>query len=422
MNIPARLKQKKFFHWSLYSVLVGLLAGFVTALFIYALDFVTLIHKTYAWLIWLLPVAGLFTGIAYLKYGEEAEKGTGLILDEIHNPKKILPVAMAPLVFLCTLFSHFAGASVGREGTAVQMGATVADQVNKFFSVEADERKILIVAGTGAAFSAALGTPLAGALFGLEIIQIGRLRYFALFECLLASFVAYYTIRYLGVEHTYFPKLREITLSSHLLTTLVISGLIFGLVANVFIQLTHLVEAFFQKYVRTKWLFPFVGGIVLLFLFSFDGAYQFRGLGLINIQNAFLETSLWTQPFFKLVFTVLSVGSGFKGGEFIPLVFIGSTTGSFLSGLFAVSRPLMAALGFAAVFGAAANAPIACAIMAAELFGWTIFPYAFVCCWVAYYLSGHVGIYKNQKLEHSKKDQLLKVFRWPHKLMKKWLK
>lgn len=422
MNFFLQPRYRQFFRWTCYSVLVGLLAGAATALFIYGLDFVTLIHKSYVWLIWLLPVVGLVTGVLYLKYGEEAEKGTGLILDEIHNPRKILPLAMAPLVFICTLLSHLAGASVGREGTAVQIGATLADQVNKFFTIEAEERKILIVAGTGAAFSAALGTPLAGAFFGLEIIQIGRLRLFALFECLLASFVAYYAIKYLGVKHTSLPKLREITFTAHLLTTLVISGLLFGLAANLFVQITHLVESFFHHYVRTKWLFPFFGGIILLFLFSFDGAYQYRGLGLVHIQNAFLETAPWTQPFFKAIFTVISIGSGFKGGEFIPLVYVGSTMGSFLSGLFSVSRPLMAALGFAAVFGAAANAPFACAIMAAELFGWKIFPYALLICWIAYYLSGHIGIYRNQKLEHSKKDQLLKVFRWPQNVMKKFIK
>lgn len=422
MNFLIRPKNKIYLRKTIFSLLVGLLAGCSTTIFIYALDFVTLIHKSYISLVWLLPLVGLATGILYLKYGEEAEKGTGLILDEIHNPRKILPLALAPLAFICTILSHLAGASVGREGTAVQIGATLADQVNKFFSIDAEERKTLIVAGTGAAFSAALGTPLAGAFFGLEIIQIGRLRLFALFECLLASFVAFYAVKYLGIKHTFLPKLREIQFTAHLFTAMVISGLLFGLAANLFVQLTHLVEGIFRNYVRTRWLFPFAGGILLLFLFSFDGAYQFRGLGLVHIQNAFLETSSWTLPFFKFIFTVLSVGSGFKGGEFIPLVFIGSTMGSFLSGLFAVSRPLMAAIGFAAVFGAAANAPFSCAIMAAELFGWKIFPYALICCWIAYYLTGHIGIYRNQKIEHSKKDQLLKVFRWPHHLLKKLIK
>lgn len=408
--------------WTFYSILTGLLAALATALFLYALDFVTLIHKSNTWLIWMLPVVGLMTGILYLKYGEEAEKGTGLILEEIHDPKNILPIVMAPLIFFCTILTHFAGGSAGREGTAVQLGSSLADQLNKFFKIDKEERKILIIAGAGAAFSAAIGTPIAGAFFGLEVIQIGKLRFFAFFECIVASFVSYYTVRFLGIHHTLLPKIHEMPYGAHTLTAIIISGLFFGLAANVFIQFTHAVEKFQRNYVKTKWLFPFAGGIILLWMFSFEGTYQFRGLGLVHIQNAFLQTASWTQPFFKTVFTGVTVGSGFKGGEFIPLVYIGSTLGSFLSGVFMVSRPLLTALGFAAVFGAAANTPIACAIMAAELFGPKILPYSFLTCWVAYYLSGHIGIYKNQKLVHSKKDQLLKVFVWPQNLLKKIFK
>ncbi len=408
--------------WTFFSILTGILAALATALFLYALDFVTLIHKGHSWLTWMLPVAGLLTGLLYRKYGEEADQGTGLILEEIHNPKNILPVSIAPLVFISTLLTHFAGGSAGREGTAVQIGSSLADQLNRFFKIEKDERKILIIAGAGAAFSAAIGTPIAGALFGLEVIQIGRLSLFALFECLVASFVSYYVIRFVGINHTHLPEIHQMTYSAHQITSVIISGLFFGLAANVFIQFTHAVEKFLRNYVKTKLLFPFCGAIALLWMFSFDGASQYRGLGLEFIQKSFVETTSWTTPFFKTIFTGITVGSGFKGGEFIPLVYIGSTLGSFLSGVFMVSRPLLAALGFAAVFGAAANTPIACAIMAGELFGWRILPYAFVTCWVAYYLSGHIGIYKNQKLVHSKKDQLLKVFIWPQNILKRIVK
>lgn len=398
------------------------MAGLSTSLFLYALDFVTLFHKTYSGIVWLLPIAGLISGILFLKFGERAEKGTGLILEEIHDPKNTLPLVMAPLIFIGTLITHIVGGSAGREGTAVQMGSTLADQLSKIFKIEPEERKILLIAGAGAAFSATIGAPIAGAIFGLEVIQIGRLKFFALFECLVASYVAFYTTRLLQIHHTHFPIVHDISFSAHVLTSVIISGLFFGIAANLFIQFTHFVEFSFKKYIQTKWLFPFVGGILLMFMFSFDGTFQYRGLGLIHIQNAFLQETSWSQPFFKAIFTGLTVGSGFKGGEFIPLVYIGSTLGSFLSGVFIVSRYLLTALGFAAVFGAAANTPVACAFMAAELFGWRIAPYSFLACWIAYYLSGHIGIYKNQKLVHSKKDQLLKVFTMPQNFLRKFIK
>lgn len=424
MNTPkfSELDFRRTLKWSFYSLIIGLIAGASVAIFLFSLDFVVLIHKTYPWLIWFLPIAGLITGVLFLKYGESAEKGTGLILEEIHDPQNILPTIMAPLVFIGTLITHIVGGSAGREGAAVQIASSLSDQLSKFLKIEMEERKILLVAGAGAGFSAAIGAPFAGAFFGLEVIQIGRLRYFALIECLIASYVAFFTVHLFRIHHMILPKIHEVSFNAHTITAVIICGLFFGIAANLFVQFTHVVESFHKTYIRTNWLFPFVGGIILMFMFSFDGAFQFRGLGLVQIQNAFLQNAPWTQPFFKSIFSGITVGSGFRGGEFVPLVFVGATLGSFLSSIFMVSRTLLTALGFAAVFGAAANTPITCAIMATELFGWRIAPYAFVACWVAYYLSGHIGIYKNQKLIHSKKDQLLKVFTWPQNLLTKLFK
>jgi H+/Cl- antiporter ClcA len=391
--------------WLALSVTVGLMAGFSTAIFLLSLQAITALRVEHPRLIWLLPFIGLLIGFIYSRYAGRAESGSSLILEEIHDPKKVLPLRMAPLVFFGTLFTHLGGGSAGREGTAVQMGATLADQLSRCFKIESEERKILLVAGLGAGFSAAIGTPWAGALFGLEILYVGRLRIFAVAECLVSSFVAYYVCGWMGASHFHFP---EVMMSWDFKTALglVAAGLLFGAVVRFFIWLTYFIAALQKRYVQNKIWQPFIGGLLLVFLFEIFQAQRYAGLGLEVIQESFHLSASWIDPATKTFLTALTLGSGFKGGEFIPLVFIGTTLGSFLAGICGLSLTLMAAVGFSAVFGAASNAPLACALMAGELFGWTIFPMALIVGWIAYRISGDKGIYGGQKVIRSKSASL----------------
>lgn len=396
MTKSNEIKFKKYLKRIILSILVGLLAGFAAAIFLSFLDLVTRYRNYNPELIWLLPFGGFLVGLIYFRYGGRAAGGNNLILEEIHDPKSRLPLRMAPLVLLGTLVTHLLGGSAGREGTAVQMSASLADQLSRFFKVDSEERKILLVAGTGAGFGAAIGAPWAGAIFGLEVIHHGRLRLFAWFECLVASFVGYYTSIFLAAPHSVYP---EITITSYDLRTfffVALAGICFGLAARLFVLLTHLIEHQQAKWINSLPLRPLVGGIIIVILFYLEGTYRFAGLGIPEIQKSILEASSFDLPLLKAVFTALTVGSGFKGGEFIPLVFIGATLGSALSLFLPISFSLLAGLGFAAVFAGAANTPIACAIMAAEIFGPMILPYALLACFVAYLCSGQRGIYKSQ--------------------------
>lgn len=394
------------------SLLVGIFAGTAAALFLISLAWVTDFRNQNMKLIWFLPFAGFFIVFIYKKYGRQSSEGTGLILEEIHSPKNRLPLRMAPFVFIGTLLTHLFGGSAGREGTVVQIGATLSDQLSRFFHLSNEERKSLLMAGAGAGFSAAIGAPIAGTFFGIEMIQIGRLRLFAFLESIIASFIAYYVCQLLGAPHTHFFNLIAVTYNPITILLIILAGLTFGLTARVFIQFTHLVKKISTQYIAYEPLRPLAVGFLIVGLYYLESSYRYVGLGLPVIQSAFTESSSLKDPFMKTLFTGLTIGSGFKGGEFIPLVFIGTTLGSFLSTLIPVALPLLAALGFAAVFGAAANTPIACALMAGELFGWTVFPYALLCCWVAYYISGHVGIYNHQKVVISKKGQVMKFINW----------
>lgn len=368
----------------------------------YALDWTAKTRNFVPHLIWFLPFAGFLIGWVYFKWGQESNQGSHLIIDEINNPKKRIPLILAPLVFAGTILTHFFGGSAGREGTAVQMGAALSDQISRFNKIDKEDRSLLLAAGASAGFSAAIGTPWAGAVFGMEMLRIGRIRFFAVCECVIASFVGYYTAIVLQAPHVPFEPIGIPKLEFSLPISIFVAGLTFGLTAKLFTHVTHFIENLCQKYISYPPLRPFVGGLLLALMFFAEGSSRYESLGLSVINEALTTVSSFLDPLLKFGFTSLTIGSGFKGGEFIPLVFIGSTLGSALSTIIPVSSHLLAGLGFAAVFAGASNTPIACSLMAIEIFGLEIAPYALIACFASYWVSGNKSIYKTQ-IVHNKK-------------------
>jgi len=391
------------------SIFSGVLSGASAALFLIVLNWATETRLNHPQIIWLLPVAGFFLGWLYFRFGKDVAGGNNLVLEQIHSPKKILPLVMAPLIFIGTVLTHLFGGSAGREGTAVQMAASLSDQLSKIFKLSPQERTLLLKAGAGAGFGAAIGTPLAGIVFGLEFIHIGRIRFNGLLECALASFIATLTCHALGAPHTLFPHPVLPSFSLLLVSWVALAGVLFGLTALLFAQSVHYLERTLHKLISYSPFKPFLGGIVLVLLFLWEGSYKYAGLGLSVIQEALQEPGKLRDSLLKFLFSILTLASGFKGGEFVPLVFIGSTLGSALSQWIPVPFDLLGAVGFAGVFGAASNTPLACALMAMELFGWGTAPYALTACWTAYLFSGHRGIYSGQPTLLSKKRQ---AFPW----------
>ncbi len=398
-------KLKRLLRSITLSILVGVLSGGISVLFLRSLNWATQTREAHKQVIWLLPIAGLLIGWIYSKFGEHLSRGNNLIIEEVQTPRDIIPFKLAPLIFLTTIVSHLFGASTGREGAVVQLGATLSDRVSKLFNVQIHERKNLLAAGASAAFGSALGAPWAGVLFGLEFIDVDKLHLFAILECLVASFSAYLTTSLLKYSHTQYSLPETAPFQMSIVCYVVIAGIIFGLAARLFILTTKQ----FNKIQTRLFEYPpykaFFGGLILAVLFNIKGMSQFSGLGIATIQKAFTEISNFSQPFFKLFFSALSISSGFKGGEFMPLVYIGTTLGSALSLIIPISIKLLAALGFVAVFAGAANTPIACSIMAIELFGPTIAPYAFFCCFTSYLISGKMGIYESQRFTKGKNQK-----------------
>jgi H+/Cl- antiporter ClcA len=387
--------------WSILAALVAGLSGTASAAFLFALDWAGATRDAHPAIIWLLPLAGFAVGWIYLRVGQSVEAGNNLLLDEIHDPRQTVPLRMAPLVAVATVVSHLFGASVGREGTAVQMGGSLADQISHHLRLHPEDRRTLLMAGIAGGFASVFGTPLAGAIFALEVLAIGKLPVRALLPCLLAAGLADRIGQAWGVRHTHYPLHELAPTTVHAVFSVLVAGALFGLIGMVFARSTHALGRMVKQRVSYAPLRPLLGGIVVAVAVWALDAYRYIGLGIPAIVDAFVQPAGW-DFLAKLAFTVVSLGTGFKGGEVTPLFFIGATFGNALAPLLDLPFPMLAGLGFVAVFAGAANTPIAGTLMAMEMFGPAIGPFAALACLASYLFSGHAGIYGAQRVGDGK--------------------
>lgn len=388
--------------WALICTVIAAAAGSASAFFLVALDWATEWREGNTWIIALLPLGGLLIGLMYHYLGKEVEAGNNLLLDEIHNPKKIIHFKMAPLVLIGTIATHFFGGSAGREGTAVQMGGSIADQLNYLFRFRPRDRMIILICGISAGFASVFGTPLAGMVFGLEVFFIGRLRYNAIFPSILSAVLADFVCDAWGVHHTHYQMdiIPEISLLNVVYT--ILAGIAFGLTGMAFARLTHFISALFKRKIAYAPIRPAIGGIIVAVAVFSMGTTKYIGLGIPTIVASFHEQLPAYDFLLKLLFTSVTLGAAFKGGEVTPLFFIGATLGNALSLVIPLPMALLAGMGFVAVFAGAANTPLATTLMAIELFGMEVGVYAGIACVVAYLFSGHTGIYSSQVVGEGK--------------------
>lgn len=396
----------------LAAIPVSIVTGSAVAFFLWLLTIAIHFRFQHTWLLFLLPLAGILIFFIYQSFAKNTEKGNNLIIEEIHQPGGGVPRRMMPVILFTTVITHLSGGSAGREGTAVQMGGSIAALFGKWFRLNAADTRIVLIAGIAAGFGAVFGTPLTGAIFAIEVLTIGRIQYDGLIPALAASIIADLTVSAWGIHHTAYhidvlslqPYLSANSLL--LIIKVIAAAIAFGLASRLFTEMTHRIKAFSAKLIPVKWLIPVAGGLIIIGLTYLNGKPDYLSLGVdpqypgaITIPSAFhtggADSWSWL---WKTAYTAITLGTGFKGGEVTPLFYIGATLGNTLSILLNAPVSLFAALGFIAVFAGATNTPLACTIMGAELFGPEYLLFFAIACFTAYLVSGHSGIYTAQAL------------------------
>ncbi len=390
-----------FIKWFLICIICGLIIGTSAAFFLYSLDQVTQWRENNLWIIYTLPIIGLLVGAMYFYIGGETKKGNDLLLEEHQDPQTKVPFKMAPLVLIGTLLTHLGGGSAGREGTAVQMGGAIADQFTSLFKLNDTERKTILIIGISAGFAAVFGTPIAAAIFALEIMLFKNIRVADIAPSFATSYIAHYTCLAWGIQHTSFtistiPSINAITIVSTFL-----AGLIFGLAALLFTKVNFAWASLFKK-IKYEPLRPFIGGIVLLVVIYLLGTTKYIGLGIPSIEDAFIHPAGNIDFLIKLLLTTFTLSAGFKGGEVTPLFFIGATLGNILIWFIPLPMSLLAGMGFVAVFAGATHCALASILLGIELFGLDAGLYIGIASITAYFTSGANGIYSAQLKEGAK--------------------
>ncbi len=410
MNLQKTLRLS--LQWLVICALIGLFSGSASAFFLVALEWVTQIREHHAWIIWLLPLGGLIIGLLYHYYGTSVVKGNNLLLEEYENPQQPIPFKMAPLVLIGTLITHLVGGSAGREGTAVQMGGAIADQFSRWFQLDKNDRKTILILGISAGFTSVFGTPLAGALFALEVVYFSKINFKSVILSFAVAYAAYFTVEFWQVKHTHYTIATLPEMNGIYLLWTIGAGILFGLAALLFSRTAHFWNRLFSKYIPYAPIRPLIGGTVLAIILFFIGTTKYIGLGVPEIVKAFSTPNESYDFLLKILFTGFTLGAGFKGGEVTPLFFVGATLGSALSVVIPLPIALLAGMGFVAVFSGATHTPIACTVMGMELFGIEGCIFIGIACVVAYFASGSIGIYHSQIVKGPKYHLYQKINRF----------
>lgn len=389
-----------FFKWLIFAMAIGAIVGGIGTLFHYSILYATKFRTSHTFVIWLLPLGGLMvTGFYYLM-GIPKDTGTNKILSAVRESTRLNPRRLV-CVFVSSVITHFFGGSSGREGAAIQIGGSVGSFLGRKMHLDSDDHRIMVMCGMSAGFAALFGTPVAAAVFAIEVISVGILHYSAIVPCMISAVMGYSVASYFGVTYMQFnAEFPSLTLG--VLWKLVVFSALCGILSWICCFIFKGTADTLQKIFKNQFLRIAVGGAIVAVLTFLVGNYDYNGIGTDIIYRSFATKAMWYVFILKLIFTAITLGSGFKGGEIVPVFFIGAAYGSFFSGIFGTETSFFAAVGMVAVFCGVTNCPLTSMLIGVESFGSKGLVFFGISCAVSYMLSGYRGLYSEQRIAYSK--------------------
>lgn len=387
--------------WVIFATITGTIVGLVGSAFYFLLSFVTIVREQNPWIIYLLPLAGLAVVATYHFMRNDNDGGTNLVISAVHSGDRI-PLRMTPSIFISTTLTHLFGGSAGREGAALQIGGSIGNSLGKLFRFDEKDTHVVIMCGMSAAFSTLFGTPMAAAIFPMEMVSVGVMYYMALVPCVVSSLVAHGIAVLLGVAGETFhvagipglelvPSLKIVLLAS-----------ICAFLSMAFCVLLHKTEHLYKKCLKNRYLRIFIGGCAVVLLTVLVGNNDYNGAGMHMIEDAIGGEVAPEAFLLKMLFTALTIGAGYKGGEIVPTFFVGATFGCLMGQFIGLSPSFCAAIGMISLFCGVTNCPISTLLISFELFGFEGMPYYLLAVAFSYMLSGYFGLYSSQKIMYSK--------------------
>lgn len=390
-----------FLKWVLFALLTGVVGGTVGIAFYYAMSQVTKIRTEHSLITLGLPLGGLVIVFLYQTFRKEGDKGTNTIISAIRSDETV-PFCVAPLIFIATIITHLFGGSAGREGAALQMGGSIGNTLGRLLHIDDRDKNLVIMCGMSALFAALFGTPAAAAVFAMEVISVGVMYYAALVPCVFSAITASQIAAWAGIEAEKFDVTAIPAYTPATFFQVMIAAVCFALVSMLFCVMLHQAAHIYQKWIQNPYLRIVAAGILILALTALVGTRDYMGAGMDVIERAIAGDARPWDFACKILFTALTLGAGYKGGEIVPAFYIGATSGCVMGSLLGLSPSLTAAIGMVSVFCGVTNCPISSLLIALELFGFDGIYYYLIGIAVSYMLSGYFGLYSSQKILYSK--------------------
>ncbi len=392
----------RFLKWSGISIATGLVVGGISTLFSFCMNCATEYREENDYILYLLPLAGIVTVFLYSIFKYKNDKGTNLVLSTIHAKDEI-PFRMAPLIFITTILTHLFGGSAGREGAALQLGGSLGNQLGRWFRLDDADKRVVVLCGMSSAFSAVFGTPMAAAVFSMEVVSVGVMYYAALLPCIFSSLIASYFSSFFGLKETAFNELAFPSLDFLNAAEVIFLSALCAVLSIAFIVFMHFTGDMFRKYLTNPYIRIFLAGSAIVLLSLLFQTRDYNGAGISVIARAVNDGEAVPYAFIlKMLFTAITIEAGYRGGEIVPSFFIGATFGCTFGAIVGFSPSVCAVIGLIAMFCGVTNCPITSLLISVELFGSDGIYYYLIAIAVSYFLSGYYGLYKDQTIVYSK--------------------